>query len=188
MKTTTDSNPDTLEAARIEKLRSQLSTDIETIQQKEASLREYEQRLRLLVEQANQSHPPQGVNQYLAGTSPAQQVQADRSALDSEWEKYQRANALLEAARRSLTDDRLALKDREEKVMIREQEVARREAWVTAREQQLAKAVADAAAAAAVKPKRSITAAPFIAARNLLAGRSMSDSGNANSGSNPNPN
>lgn len=73
--------------------------------------------------------------------------------------------------------------------MIREQEVARREAWVTAREQQLAKAVADAAAsAAAVKPKRSITAAPFIAARNLLAGRSMSDSGNANTNSNPTPN
>ncbi len=148
---------DTDEAARLEKLRAQLSSDIETMHQKEASLREYEQKLRLLVDHANTAN-----NQTV-------QAPAGPSAADAEWEKYQRANALLEAARRALTDDRLALKDREEKVMIREQEVARREAWLKAREQQLtAKLEADAAAAAQVKAKPSFTAAPFLAARNLL--------------------
>ncbi len=150
------------ETARLEKLRTQLSTDIEVMQQKEASLREYEQKLRVLMEHASNPQPQQQTTQYVV-TAPGQ------NAIDAEWEKYQRANALLEASRRSLTDDRLALKDREEKVMIREQEVARREAWLKAREQQLAtKLEADAAAAAAAKAKPSFTAAPFLAARNLF--------------------
>ena len=134
------------EAARLEKLRLQLSADIETMQQKETSLREYEQKLRQLVEQASLGQSAQNANQ--------QYVASGREALDTEWEKYERAHALLEAARRSLTDDRLALKDREEKVMIREQEAARREAWLKGREQQVAaKAETEAIAAAAPKPK-----------------------------------
>src|SRR6478736_263304 len=138
--------PVTDEAARLEKLRLQLSADIETMQQKETSLREYEQKLRQLVEQASVGQSAQNANQ--------QYVSSGREALDTEWEKYERAHALLEAARRSLTDDRLALKDREEKVMIREQEVARRESWLKGREQQLtAKAETEAIAAAAPKPK-----------------------------------
>ena len=139
--------PETDEAARIEKLRLQLSADIETMQQKETSLREYEQKLRQLVEQASAAgQSTQNTNQ--------QYVASGREALDTEWEKYERAHALLEAARRSLTDDRLALKDREEKVMIREQEAARREAWLKGREQQVAaKAETEAIAAAAPKPK-----------------------------------
>jgi hypothetical protein len=151
---------DTDEAARLEKLRQQLSTDIEVMQQKEASLREYEQKLRQLVEQASVGQSAQNSNQHY--------VTNGREALDTEWEKYERAHALLEAARRSLTDDRLALKDREEKVMIREQEVARREAWLKSREQQFAaKAEAEAIAAAAPK-KATFTTAPLAAARNLL--------------------
>ena len=138
--------PETEETARLEKLRLQLAADIETMQQKEASLREYEQKLRLLVEQASVGQSAQNTNQ--------QYVSSGREALDTEWEKYERAHALLEAARRSLTDDRLALKDREEKVMIREQEAARREAWLKGREQQVAaKAETEAIAAAAPKPK-----------------------------------
>jgi hypothetical protein len=161
--TTMNSNntPDSDEAARLEKLRAQLSADIEAMQQKEASLREYELKLRQLVENVSNSQATQNTNQNY--------VTSGREALDAEWEKYERAHALLEAARRSLTDDRLALKDREEKVMIREQEVARREAWVKAREQQAAaKAEAEAIAAAAPKPKASFTTAPFLAAKNLL--------------------
>src|SRR5882757_9679166 len=124
----TPTTSDTEESARLEKLRTQLSTDIEVMQQKEASLREYEQKLRLLVEHAGNAQPPHTTNQYMSTNGAnAGQTQA---ALDSEWEKFQRANALLEASRRSLTDDRLALQDREEKVMIRDQEVARREAWL----------------------------------------------------------
>ncbi len=157
----TPTTPDTEETARLEKLRTQLSTDIEVMQQKEASLREYEQKLRLLVEHAS-TQPPTTTNQHLVTNGQTQ------AALDAEWEKYQRANALLEAARRSLTDDRLALKDREEKVMIREQEVARREAWVKAREAQIAAKAEAEAAEAAKKPKPSFTAAPFLAARNFF--------------------
>lgn len=151
---------DTQEAAHLEKLRSQISTDIEAMQQKEASLKEYEQRLRMLVEHAQHSRPPQTSNQYFA-------TQGQNSAsLDAEWEKYNRAHALLEAARRGLTDDRLALKDREERLIQREENVARREAWIKIREQEL---TAEATARAVVpEAKPSFTTAPFLAARNLF--------------------
>ena len=83
--------------------------------------------------------------------------------------------AMLEAARRGLSDDRLALKDREEKVMIREQEVARREAWLKTREEEFAaKVQAATTAAATAKSKPSFTEAPFLAAKNLLSIRKAS--------------
>jgi len=152
------------ETARLEKLRAQLATDIESIQQKEASLREYEQRLRSLVEQANQgTRSSFGLPQFQVRS------EGDQAALDSEWEKYHRANALLEAARRAMTDDRLAIREREERVTMREVEVARREAWVKNKEDQLAaKAAAEAQAPVPLKPKPSFTDAPFLAAKNLL--------------------
>jgi hypothetical protein len=156
---------DSQEAAHLEKLRSQISTDIEDMQQKETSLREYEQRLRLLVEHTQNSRPPQTANQFYSSTTPTS------SNIDAEWEKYRRAHALLEAARRGLCDDRLAIKDREEKLHLREEDVARREAWIKVREQEL-EVIAQAKTAeqqvAATKPKTSFTAAPFLAARNLI--------------------
>ncbi len=155
--------PDTQEAAHLEKLRTQISTDIEAMQQKEASLKEYEQRLRLLVEHTQHSPPPQNASQFYVTTGPSQ------ASLDSEWEKYERAHALLEAARRGLCDDRMALKDREEKMLVREEVVARREAWVKVREEEIAAHVqAQAAAAAVIKAKPSFTTAPFLAAKNLF--------------------
>ncbi len=160
----TTSSTTNQETAHLEKLRAQISTDIEDMQQKESSLREYEQRLRLLVEHAHNSKPPQSASQYHVSNAPAM------ASVDAEWEKYRRAHALLEAARRGLCDDRLALKDREEKLQLREVEIARREAWVKVREQEL-EAQARARALEAVvqpKPKSSFTAAPFLAARNLL--------------------
>lgn len=160
----TTHNSGTQEAAHLEKLRDQISTDIETMHQKEASLREYEQKLRTLVDQVQHTRPPQATAPHHAAPS-AGPTQSD---LDSAWEKYNRAHALLEAARRGLSDDRLALKDREEQVMIREQEVARREAWVKVREAEVtakAKALEDTAAKPA---KTSFTMAPFLAAKNLL--------------------
>jgi predicted nucleic acid-binding Zn-ribbon protein len=152
----------TQEAAHLEKLRTQISTDIETMHQKEASLREYEQRLRALVDHVQHTQPPQGTTPHLAPPSGPSQAE-----LDSQWEKYERAHALLEAARRGLTDDRMALKEREEKVMIREQEVARREAWVKVREEEMAAKIA-VQTAAPTKNKPSFTDAPFLAAKNLL--------------------
>ena len=158
----TPTSSDSEETARLEKLRSQLSTDIEVMQQKEASLREYEQKLRLMVEHAGSAQPQMNTNHYLATNGQSQE------ALDAEWEKFQRANALMEAARRSLTDDRLALKEREERVIVREQEVARREAWLKAREQQVAAKLEAEATEVAKKPKSSFTTAPFLAARNFF--------------------
>ena len=160
---TTSTTPDNQEAAHLEKLRSQISTDIEAMHQKEASLKEYEQRLRLLVESAQHAPPPQTASQFYVATGPNSQA-----SLDSEWEKYDRAHALLEAARRGLSDDRLALKDREERVTAREVEVARREAWVKVREQEQSVVAQTQAAAAAIKAKPSFTTAPFLAAKNLF--------------------
>jgi hypothetical protein len=153
---------ETQEAAHLEKLRTQISTDIEAMHQKEASLREYEQRLRILVDHVQHTNPPQAAQPVVAVplTGPSQ------SELDSQWEKYNRAHALLEAARRGLTDDRMALKDREEKVMIREQEVARREAWLKIREDEQAAKLQTKTPAAKNKPP--FTVAPFLAAKNLL--------------------
>ena len=148
------------EAAHLTKLRAQISTDIEAMQQKEASLKEYEQRLRLLMDHNRQGQPAPQANQVYITSGPNSQA-----ALDAEWEKYDRAHALLEAARRGLTDDRLALKEREDKLAQREEHVSRREAWVKVREQELA--AADTAKAV-VDAKPTFTTAPFLAAKNLF--------------------
>ena len=155
--------PDTQEAAHLEKLRTQISTDIEAMQQKEASLKEYEQRLRLLVEHSQHSPPAQNASQFYVTTGPSQ------ANLDAEWEKYERAHALLEAARRGLCDDRMMVKEREEKMNLREVEVARREALVKVHEQEMtAHAQAAQAAAAALKARPTFTSAPCLAAKNLF--------------------
>ena len=153
------------ETAHLEKLRAQLSTDIEAMQQKEASLKEYEQRLRLLMEHNRQGHPAPQANQVIVNSGPDSRV-----ALDAEWDKYNRAHALLEAARRGLTDDRLAFKDREEKLAQREVEVARREAWVKVREQELAALAAAAPKAPVEAPDSnpSFVTSPLRAASKLL--------------------
>ena len=83
----TSTNTDTQESAHLEKLRSQISTDIEAMQQKEASLREYEQRLRLLVDHAEQTQPQQPASQFVVTAGPSQD---SRESLDAEWEKYTR--------------------------------------------------------------------------------------------------
>lgn len=136
---------------------------MEAMQQKEASLREYEQRLRLLIEHTQNGPTAKNASHFMVTTAPG------RAELDAEWEKYERAHALLEAARRGLSDDRLALKAREEQLMIREQEVARREAWVKIREQELATKLM--AGAPPPKVRATFTTAPFLAAKNLLTGK-----------------
>jgi hypothetical protein len=159
----------TQEAAHLAKLRSQISTDIEAMQQKEASLKEYEQRLRLLMDHAQQGQPAPQANQVYYAAGPAGPANQSQAALDAEWEKYDRAHALLEAARRGLTDDRLALKDREERLTFRERDTARREAWIKARELELAALSAPKPALPEVKP--TFTTAPFLAAKNLFTGK-----------------
>ncbi len=159
---TSNTSDSAQETAHLTKLRAQISTDIEAMQQKEASLKEYEQRLRLLMEHNRQGQPAPQANQSYLTSGPNSQ-----EALDAQWEKYDRAHALLEAARRGLTDDRLALKEREDKLTQREENVSRREAWVKIREQELA-AVDAARAAIPEAAKPTFTTAPFLAARNLF--------------------
>lgn len=159
----THNTPETAqETTHLEKLRAQLSTDIEVMQQKEASLKEYEQRLRLLMDHNRQGQPAPQANQVVVTSGPNSQA-----ALDAEWDKYNRAHALLEAARRGLTDDRLAFKEREEKLQQREKDVARREAWIKAREQELAAATV-AKATPAEEPNPSFVTSPLRAASKFL--------------------
>lgn len=150
------------EAAHLEKLRAQLTTDIEAMQQQETSLKEYEQRLRLLMQHAQQNPAPLAPrsNQNYLTTGPDSQ-----QALDAEWDKYNRAHALLEAARRGLTDDRLAFKEREDRLTQREQQLIQRESWVKAREQEL---VVAAAPAARPEPVVTFASDPIRVVRNLL--------------------
>ena len=156
------------EAASLHQLRSQISTDIEAMHQKETSLREYEQRLRQLVEKTESSQHPHAAQQEAA-------LAKSQTELDTEWEKYQRAHALLEAARRGLCDDRMALKEKEEKFQQREVEVSRREAWIRVREQEIeAQAALRAKELDLLKEKpkakrrSSFTVAPLLAARKML--------------------
>jgi hypothetical protein len=166
---TTPATPETTkEATHLAKLRAQLSNDMEAIQQKEASLKEYEQRLRLLMEHNQQGQPAPQANQFFVSSSGPN----SQAALDAEWEKYNRAHALLEAARRGLTDDRLAFKEREERLTAREVEVSRREAWVKAREQELAAPAASAkSTASAAKATQAST--PSFATSSLRAARNL---------------
>ncbi len=156
----------TQEITRLEKLHLQITADIEAMQEKERSLRDYEQRLRSLLAMTPQAQPSAG---YVARPNSAPPVDAN---LDAEWEKYQRAHALLEAARRGLTEDRLALKAREADLLKLEEQLSRREAWIRVRERELDGLDQQRAEAKLAKAKSSFTQAPFLAVKNLLTGES----------------
>lgn len=160
-------SPESLEITRLEALHLQISSDIETLQEKEKGLREYELRLRQLVDQTHQ-HP----QTHQPSPSHSGSMPSIGAKMDAEWEKYQRAHALLEAARRGLCDDRLALKARESDLVRLDEQLSRREAWIKIREQEL-KVLGEIRAAvpptSTVKSKTSFTQAPFMAVRNLLA-------------------
>jgi predicted nucleic acid-binding Zn-ribbon protein len=163
----TFTSPETQEINRLEKLRAQIAADVEAMQEKERGLREYEQRLRALVEMPQQSQSAPSYPHRPNSTPP---VDAN---LDAEWEKYQRAHALLEAARRGLTDDRLALKARETDLLRLEEQLSRREAWIKVRERELdtlEKQRQEVKAPA--KARSSFTQAPFMVVMNLLTGES----------------
>ncbi|WP_438480938.1 hypothetical protein [Oleiharenicola lentus] len=152
------------EAAHLEKLRTQIASDIEILHRKEASMREHEQRLRDMIESA------QPAMRSTVSTTPFMMSMAsDHAQLDAGWEKYNRAHALLEAARRGIADDRLALRDRETRAQQREDELDRRETWVKIQEAELTtKKTTPPPAPTPTKRKRSFTAAPFLIAKNLL--------------------
>ena len=131
------------EIAQLEKLRQQIFSDMEALRTQEQNLRSYEARLR-------GSLPPlPTVTQAPFAGSPHE--------IDVEREKISRLRALLEAERRSLVDERLAV--REEKAMLAQkaEELKQREAWLVTRER-------DAKAKAFAPPpgaRKSASGSPF---------------------------
>lgn len=137
------------ELSQLEKMREQILHDMETLRTQESNLRAYENRLRTTSTPAHGSRPPMA-----------------SASLDAEWEKFQRARALLEAERRSLTDERIVVREQAESIRQREEALKQREAWVLTRERDLAAKAMPPPPAKKKKP--SVTQAPFLAAKNLL--------------------
>ena len=104
------------EVANLEKIRQQISSDMEVLRQQEANLRVFETRLR-------DSRSP----------IPASQP-ADQATLDAEREKLSRLRALTEAERRALTDERLSVREEKFALERKAEEIKQREAWIDARE------------------------------------------------------
>lgn len=123
------------EIARLKQLQKQISADMEALRVQEANLRAYESRLR-------EARPQPGPVAAGAASGGDEQLQAA-------WEKYHRAQALLEAERRALADERLACREQAAALKAREAEFKRRESWLAQREAALAAPPADGKAAPA---------------------------------------
>jgi chromosome segregation ATPase len=123
--------PDALqhEIAKLEKLRTQIFSDMESLRTQESNLRAYETRLR-------EARPQPGP--VAAGAAPG-----GSEELAAAWEKFNRAHALLEAERRSLTDERMSCREQAATLKQREDELKRREHWLAQREAALQAAQAD---------------------------------------------
>jgi len=105
---------------RLEKLHRQICADLDTLRSQEENLRAYENRLR------GAGAPTS------AGTTGG--VPGNREELAAAWEKFQRAQALLEAERRALTDERMTHREMVVALQRRESELKRRESWLAQRE------------------------------------------------------
>lgn len=163
MSTPAENTPSTeqirFEISQLEKMRSQIMSDMEAMRAQEHNLKAFEARIR-------DSMPPMP----MTGTLSPFAVPSTNSnpGFNGDWEKLQRARALIEAERRTLTDERLVLreerdilKQREENLRQREESLQAREAQVAQREQSLSKPAAEPAA----KPS---SRTPFEVAKNLF--------------------
>ncbi|MBI3886450.1 MAG: hypothetical protein HY302_12085 [Opitutae bacterium] len=150
---------DQLQAEHIQSLHQQLLADIETLHAKETSLKDYETRLRSLLERSAGSTTP-----FQAGKLDGTTVD-----LDAAWEKFHRSQALFEAERRAFKDERLLLREQLAAVKKREEDVARRESWIERREKEFATTAAAAVVVPTTPPgKRSLTTAPFLAVKSMF--------------------
>ena len=149
------------EAARLRQMRTdiegdreRLREDLEMLRDQETNLRSYEQRLRQMTTDAEADRIRR------VAPRPSRDPFLRDPSLEDAWSKVNRAMDLLEAERRSFTDEKLAFK--EEKARITEWVANLREAEATLieREQQLA--------AKASRP--SFTHQPFKAARAMITG------------------
>ncbi|MBA3849463.1 MAG: hypothetical protein C0502_05635 [Opitutus sp.] len=105
------------EAAQLEKMRQQIMSDMEALRTQEQNLRSYEARLRQMP---------------AAHVAPA--PVAGAREIDAEREKLSRLRGLLEAERRSLVDERLAVREEREALAHKAGELKQREAWLEVRE------------------------------------------------------
>jgi hypothetical protein len=150
---------DQLQAEHIQTLHQQLLADIETLHAKEASLKDYETRLRSLVDRSSGTTTP-----FQAGKLDGTTVD-----LDAAWDKFHRTQALFEAERRAFKDERLLLREEMASLKRREADVARRESWIAVCEKEIAAVAATAAATMPPPPpKRSLTTAPFLAVKQMF--------------------
>lgn len=150
---------DQIQAEHIQSLHQQLLADIETLHAKEASLKEYETRLRSLVDRSSGTTTP-----FQAGKLDGTTVD-----LDAAWEKFHRTQALFEAERRSFKDERLLLREQLASLKKREDDVARRESWIAVCEKEIAAVAATTVPSMPPPPaKRSLTIAPFLAVKSIF--------------------
>jgi DNA-binding NarL/FixJ family response regulator len=149
------------EAARLRQMRTdiegdreRLREDLEMLRDQETNLRAYEQRLRQMTADAETDRIRR------VAPRPSRDPFVRDPSLEDAWSKVNRAMDLLEAERRSFTDEKLAFKD--EKARITEWVANLREAEATLieREQQLG----------AKTNRPSFTHQPFKAARAMLTG------------------
>lgn len=127
------------EIAQMEKMRQQIFSDMEALRTQEQNLRSYEARLR-------QSQPAAQITR-----APF----AGQHELAAEREKLGRLRGLLEAERRSLVDERLAVREEKEMLARKAEELKQREAWLAVRERESTVRAFEA------PPKKAAPAAPF---------------------------
>lgn len=122
-----------VEAERIEAERAQLLEDAEFLREQEANLRAYEARLRDLQAQLEAER----ISRQAAMTTAVAPSTEPGMALQSAWDKVNRATDLLEAERRAFNDQKLTLREQEAHMQEREARLQEMEAQLVAREQQI---------------------------------------------------
>ncbi len=133
--------------------------DMETLRTQEQNLRSYEARLRA------QTHTASSNN--CSSPAPTSTISHE---LEEARHKLARLQALVEAERRALNDERMAFREKQTELARQEEELKKRAAWVEIRERDLAAKAMPPPPNARTKSSAfsSLTQAPFAAARQLL--------------------
>ena len=137
----------------LESERRQLHEDMDLAREQEANLRAYEQRLRSLPAEVEAVRVHRAAPRH-----PFDQFQYDAS-LEAAWNKINRAMDLLEAERRSFTDEKLTFKETLARLEQKEKNLQSREALLVKHDQDLN---------AAPPPRPSFTREPFKAAKAIF--------------------
>ncbi len=164
------------ELSQLEKMRSQIMSDMESMRAQENNLKAFEARIR----DSMPPHPSAGSRPSFeygsrpsfetGGSRPSFEVRSNSNppSLDAEWEKFQRSRALLEAERRGLTDERLLLREERDIMKQREEMLKQREETLKVREAQMAIREQNAKPDDEPPPPKPTSSSPFVAAKNLF--------------------